>query len=125
MSEPVLIFLECIAVGFVRPVNRLNECDVIDTPAHTRVETDRSPTSAGFAVLSKLPGTAQQVARLGKLDPRLFNGQWLAVESAQFRFVVEGIDVRGPAMHEQKNDAFRAGWKMARMAEQRILSSDA
>jgi hypothetical protein len=60
-----------------------------------------------FAVAFEFPGGLQQVARRsGKSDTRQFERRRLAVISIEKGFGIKGIDMRGAAFHEKKDDSF-------------------
>ena len=75
---------------------------------------------AALAVLLEFERRAQQVAGLARNDARLGERQGLAVVAIEERLVIEGVDLRGAAMHEQEDDALGPRGKMRRARGQRI-----
>ena len=76
---------------------------------------------ARLAILLELP--------LGPDDPPLvllaapaegLDGDRLAVERIELGLVVERIDMAGPAVHEQKDDALGLGGELRRLGRQRV-----
>ena len=66
---------------------------------------------AALAVLLKLPWGREQVARRCELKFRFRERKRPAVVFGEFWLVVERVDVRNSAVHEEKRDALAlAGW---------------
>jgi hypothetical protein len=60
-----------------------------------------------LTVAFEFPGGLQQVARRsGKSDTRKLERRRLAVISIEKGFGIKGIDMRGAAFHEKKDDSF-------------------
>src|SRR5262249_5987320 len=81
-------------------------------------EEVRNPSSA-LAILGKLPRRLHDLARhrraLGWLE-----GQVLAIILLQARLVVEGINLRGAAVHEQEDDTPGARLVVAGLRSERV-----
>jgi hypothetical protein len=98
------------AVGRVGAVARVEKADVVHTASHMGKQfADRDST---LSVLPKAPWRSQQVAGWSKLDTWLGKGQRFAVILLQLWLVVEGVDLRGPTLHEHEDHAFRARLKV-------------
>ena len=67
-----------------------------------QVREDAADPAAAFAVLPKLEGTLQHLARRGRhrLDVLSARVEGLAVPFDQLRFVIERVDLAGSAVHE-------------------------
>jgi len=65
-------------------------------------------------MLLETPRRLQQVARRGRLDAGLGKGQRLAVVARQLRFVIERVNLRRSAVHEQEDDLFGTGREVRR-----------
>ena len=96
---------ERAAVRGIRTVQALDEAQVIYSLRDMREEI--AHPCAGFAVLLKLPRTREKIFCLRKLHARFREWKRLAVITLKQRLVVEGVDLRRSAMHEQEDDALR------------------
>ena len=74
---------------------------------------------AALPVLAELPGRGQQVVGGAGDDTRLGEWQRLAIIAAEQRLVVEGVDMAGAAMHEQKDHPLGARSKVGLAWSQR------
>jgi hypothetical protein len=95
------------AVRGIRAMQALDEAEVVDHLRH--VGEELAHPSAALPVLTERPGAAQQVAGLGELHAWLGLRERLAVVPLQERLVVEGVDLRRTAMHEEEDHALGAG----------------
>ena len=113
LSLPVCSLSTRAAVGRVGAVQRMDEAEVVHAFGHVRKQfADPMPLSP---CCCEFPGRVQQVAGRGELHARLGERQRLAVVAVEKRLVIERIDVRRPALHEQEDDPFRPGWKVRRL----------
>ena len=96
---------ERAAVRGIRTVQALDEAQVIHSLRDMREEI--AHPCAGFAVLLKLPRTREKILCLRKLHARFREWKRLAVIALKQRLVIEGVDLRRSAMHEQEDDALR------------------
>jgi hypothetical protein len=89
------------AMGGIGSVEALHEAEAIDDLGDVGEElADPRPA---LAMLLEPPRTPEQVAGLGELDAGLLSGEGLAVVALQARLVVEGVDLRRAAVHEQED----------------------
>ena len=93
------------AVRRVGAVQGVEDAEVVDQLGDVREE--RADHDPALAVLLELPGRAEQLARLGELDPRLGEGERLAVVALEEGLVVERVHVRRPPLHEEEDDPLR------------------
>ena len=72
------------------------------------VRKDLGGPRAGLAVLRKLERRLQALAA-GREEAglRISAGERRAITLSQFRFVIEGVDLRGTARLKKPNDGFR------------------
>src|SRR4029078_6728954 len=92
-------------------VHRANDAQLIDIAGELRKEL--AHLGAALSMMGEFERRLHQIAfrlSLALGSERL--GQRLAVELFQARLGVEGVNVRGTAVHEQKNQLLRAGRKM-------------
>ena len=90
--------------------------DVREELAHRR---------AALPVLLKFPRRAERRAVVVELRRLHFHPERLAVLGGQPRLRVEGIHLRRPAVHVEKNDALRLRRKMRRSRHERIVQISA
>ena len=83
-------------------VDGVDHTEVVGVPGG--VGEQLADGQATLAVPAEGPGGAQELAGVGELHPGLVEGQWLPVVLLQPGLVVEGVDLRGPSLHEQKQD---------------------
>ena len=106
----------------VGPVHRVDHAEVVHAPGQMREQlADRDPA---LAVLPEPERRAEQIPRLARHHPRLGERQGLAVVALQERLMVERVDLRRPAVHEQEDDPLRAGREMSLARRQRIAAID-
>src|SRR5579872_949854 len=103
----------CAAVGHAVPHDGAEHANIIDARTNRRKKI--AHFDPALTVRPELPGRLHQSPdlALGERE-RPLKWQRLAMVFREFRFVIEGIDAGGPAMHEQKDDALGArremGW---------------
>jgi hypothetical protein len=97
----------------------LQKADVIHVPGNVGEKFTDMVTA--LAMPLEFPGRGQQVAGVGKSDARLVEGQRFAMITLQQRLVVEGVEMRRTALHEEKNDALGPRPKMRPFRRQRIF----
>ncbi len=108
------------AVPRVGPVHRVDHAEVVHAPGQVREQlADRDPA---LAVLPEPERRAEQITRLARDHPRLGERQGLAIVALQERLVVERVNLRRPAVHEQEDDPLRARREMSLARRQRIAS---
>ncbi len=108
-------------MGHAFGVHRVNERKVIHLACY--VGEKGGNLLSAFAVLLEIPKRFHELplalfaegcgADADKVDV-------LAVHGDEFGFVVEGIDVAGPACHEDKDYAFGSLWDEGGLCRQRI-----
>ena len=79
------------AMSFIGTMDAPDECNVISAAAH--VWKKIADPCAALTILAKLPGAAQKIARLSKLNARFFEGQRLSVMFNQLGLIVKRINV--------------------------------
>ena len=95
-------------VSFVGAVDGFDDTEIVGAgPDEGKEVTDHG---AAFGAGAEFPGRFSEVGGFGKLDAGFFEGQGFSVIADEGGFVVEGIDVGGTAVHEEKDDAFGA-WR--------------
>ena len=93
-------------VSFVGAVDGFDDTEIVGAgPDEGKEVTDHG---AAFGAGAEFPGRFSEVGGFGKLDAGFFEGQGFSVIADEGGFVVEGIDVGGTAVHEEKDDAFGA-----------------
>src|SRR5687768_12267930 len=75
-----------------------------------------------FAMLSKSERRLHQGTDLAREETGVLieAREFLTVALGELRLVVPGIDLAGPTVHEQPDDALGFGWEMGRFCRQRI-----
>src|ERR1700677_3445188 len=87
----------------------MDETDVVDAPGDVRKQL--ADVHAATSVFAKTPGGGEQGAGRGEGDAGPSRWIGLPVMALQERLVIEGVDVRWAAFHEQEDDPFGAGRK--------------
>ena len=77
-------------------------------------------SAPALAVPPELPGGGEELAGPIELDPRLLEREGLAVVALEQRLVVEGVDLRRPAAHEEEDDPLGPGRKVRGTQSQRV-----
>ena len=101
LSLPVCSLSSAPPCAGLVPWTRVDHAEVVDVAGDLR-EKFADPEAA-LAVLRELPRRGEQIARRGELDAGLGEGQRLAVIASEQWLGIERIDVRRPALHEQKD----------------------
>ena len=96
----------------------VNDAHVIDAAANVR--ENLADMRAAFAVLLKLKRRFEQVAGRRRNDAGQSKRQRLTMIAFEQRFVIERIDLRRTAVHEQENDLFRPRRVMRRSGGEAI-----
>jgi hypothetical protein len=99
----------------------------IHRPQHTQLIGPRRQLGEQLAdleprltMLLEFPRRREQVSRGGKFELRLGDGKGLTIQFGELGLGVEGVDMRHPAVHEEKNDLPGRGWEMRRLGGQRV-----
>lgn len=81
-----------------------DDTEIVDALRHIREKVAHG--QAAFAVLAELPRGLQQVALLREGHPGEVKGRFFSMVPVQKGLGIEGVDVRGATLHEEKNDSF-------------------
>ena len=84
-------------------MHRVDHAEVVDAAGHVREQLADPARRSGRAA-ANFNGEREQVARLARDDARLGERQRLAVVALEQRLVVERVDLRRAAVHEQEDD---------------------
>src|SRR5262249_23227515 len=80
--------------------------------------------NAALAVLCELERRRHEFAAVVAVDLLLDRvGHWLAGVLGKRRLGIEGVDVRRPAVHKEKNDPFFPRWEERRTWRQRVYGA--
>src|SRR6185503_12489335 len=88
----------------VGTVHRVDHAQIVHALRDVRKQF--ADPEATLAMLLELPGGLEQIERLTRNNSRTLKRKWLSVVALQEWFVIEGVDLRGSAMHEKKNNSF-------------------
>src|SRR5262249_938632 len=100
--------------------HRMQECDVVDTFSNVRKQ--RANPLAAFTVLLELPAWLDNPTLVLMTAPSVsFHSNRLAIHAYHLRLVIEGIDVTGPTVHEQEDDALGLRREMSGLSGEGIV----
>ncbi len=114
-------FEQGAAVGFVGPVNRLEEAEAVGESADAREQVADHGTA--LAVGPEVEGGFPEIPGLGELDAGLVEGEGFAGIADEGGFVVEGVHVGRPAVHEEEDDPFGARGEGGQARRERMRRS--
>ncbi len=102
--------------------HRSNHTQIVDNTANVRKQiTDFDAT---FAARLKVPVRFfQKPFEVARFSLPIIDRDLFAVIGEQLRFGIERVDVRDAACHEQKDDPFHLGLKVARFCRQGVGSN--
>ena len=83
-------------------IHRVDDCNIVNVTCG--VFENLANVSSVFAILFELVRRSHGDAGFALCFQ--FERKRLAISFLQFGFVVKGVDLRGPTIHEQVNDAF-------------------
>ena len=111
------------AVRRIGTVEGMDEGQFVGVPGDMGKEI--AHRRARLSVLAEFPRALEQVLRLAELQTRFVEGQRLAVILDELRLVVERVNRRRAAVHEQEDDTFHprlvpGQWRRRRGANQLV-----